>query len=173
MCKILFPDGTSNSAYVIDYKKLYDKGIRGLLFDIDNTLVEHGADANRDSDRLIRNLKGMGFKICILSNNKEERVLRFLKNVSTEYIYKAHKPSKKPYSEAMEKLGTDVSSTVFIGDQLFTDILGAKRTGIRCILVKKIARHEEIQIVLKRILEKPVLVFYHLYRIKHPSEFFS
>ena len=60
----------------------------------------------------------------------------------------------------MELMGTDVTNTIFIGDQLFTDVWGAKRTGIRNILVKPIHPKEEIQIVLKRKLEKIVLYFY-------------
>ena len=63
--------------------------------------------------------------------------------------------------KAMELLGTNTENTIFIGDQLFTDIYGAKRAGIRNILVKPIDPKEEIQIVLKRYLEKIVLYFYH------------
>lgn len=71
-----------------------------------------------------------------------------------------NKPSTKNYIRAMELLGTDRSNTIFIGDQLFTDIYGAKRAGIRNILVKPINPREEIQIVLKRYLERIVLYFY-------------
>ena len=77
-----------------------------------------------------------------------------------KYICDAHKPSTKNYKKAMEIMGTDVSNTVFVGDQLFTDVWGAKRAGIRNILVKPIHPKEEIQIVLKRYLEKIVLYFY-------------
>lgn len=77
-----------------------------------------------------------------------------------DYVYNAHKPSTKNYKKAMEIMGTDVSDTVFIGDQLFTDVWGAKRTGIPSILVRPIHPKEEIQIVLKRYLENIVLHFY-------------
>lgn len=60
----------------------------------------------------------------------------------------------------MQRMGTTKENTVFIGDQLFTDILGAKRAGIYTYLVRPIAAHEEIQIVLKRKLERIVLFFY-------------
>ena len=75
-------------------------------------------------------------------------------------IYKAAKPAKKSYLKACENMGTTVDNTVFIGDQLFTDVWGAKRCHIRNILVKPIAKHEEIQIVLKRKLEYIVLKSY-------------
>ena len=84
----------------------------------------------------------------------------FNKPIQVDYVYNAHKPSTKNYKKAMEIMGTDAQNTVFIGDQLFTDVWGAKRTGIPSILVKPIHPKEEIQIVLKRYLEKIVLYFY-------------
>lgn len=80
--------------------------------------------------------------------------------VHVNYIYKAGKPGIKNYERAMDKMGTDDVNTFFVGDQLFTDVWGAKRTGIHSILVKPIHPKEEIQIVLKRYLEKIVLHFY-------------
>ena len=84
----------------------------------------------------------------------------FNEKIRVDYVYDAHKPSTKNYKKAMEIMGTDKENTVFIGDQLFTDVWGAKRTGIASILVKPIHPKEEIQIVLKRYLEKIVLYFY-------------
>ena len=84
----------------------------------------------------------------------------FNRNIGTHYIYNAHKPSTKNYIRAMEIMGTDRTNTLFVGDQLFTDVWGAKRAGIHNILVKPIHPKEEIQIVLKRRLEKIVLYFY-------------
>ena len=75
-------------------------------------------------------------------------------------MFNAHKPSTKNYIKAMELMQTDRGNTVFIGDQLFTDVWGAERTGMKSILVKPINPKEEIQIVLKRYLEKIVLHFY-------------
>ena len=66
----------------------------------------------------------------------------------------------KNYIRAMERMQTTKEQTLFIGDQLFTDVWGAKKAGIRTILVKPIDKKEEIQIVLKRYLEKIVLYFY-------------
>ena len=80
--------------------------------------------------------------------------------VHVNYIYKAGKPKPAGYRKAMGILGTDTTNTLFVGDQIFTDIYGAKRAGIRTILVKPIHPKEEIQIVLKRYLEKIVLHFY-------------
>ena len=95
----------------------------------------------------------------LLSNNKEPRVKSFSEAVGAEYIFKAGKPAVKNYRRAMERLGTYEENTLFVGDQLFTDIWGAKKAGIRTFLVKPIHPKEEIQIVLKRVLEKIVLFF--------------
>lgn len=157
MFQKFYPDHYMDSSYAIDYEDLYRMGYRGLLFDIDNTLVEHGADANEQVAELFERLKKIGFKICLMSNNKEKRVAKFNEVAKVDYIYNAHKPSRKAYIHAMEKMHTNVNNTVFIGDQLFTDVWGAKRMGIRNYLVKQIGPKEEIQIVLKRYLEKIVL----------------
>lgn len=155
-----FPDRYVASTYVIDFEKLYEEGVRGLIFDIDNTLVPHGAPADERAVRLFQRLKDIGFGCCLISNNQEKRVKMFNEPIQVDYVYNAHKPSVKNYIRAMEIMGTDRENTVFIGDQLFTDVWGAKRAGIPNILVKPIHPREEIQIVLKRYLEKIVLYFY-------------
>lgn len=160
MFKKFFPDDYIASTYVIPFEELYREGYRGLIFDIDNTLVPHGAPADDRAKKLFARLKEIGFQCCLLSNNKEGRVKMFNEEIGVNYIYDAHKPSRKNYLKAMEIMGTDLKNTVFVGDQLFTDVYGAKRTGIRNILVKPIYPKEEIQIVLKRYLEKIVLHFY-------------
>ena len=160
MFEMFFPDEYVASTYVIPFEKLYEEGYRGVIFDIDNTLVPHGAPADKRAIKLFARLKELGFDACLLSNNKEPRVKMFNDDVQVNYIFDAHKPSIKNYQKAMELMGTDLDTTIFVGDQLFTDVWGAKRTGIRNILVKPIHPKEEIQIVLKRKLEKIVLYFY-------------
>ena len=87
-----------------------------------------------------------------------------------EFIYKAGKPKCSGYEQAMKKLGRTRETTLFIGDQLFTDVWGAKRTGIEAWLVEPIDKHEEIQIVLKRYLEKPILYFYRKEKAKNEKK---
>ena len=166
MLKAFYPDRIAESAYEIPYDYYCAQGIRGVIFDIDNTLVPHGAPADRRAKELFKRLEEIGFSSCLISNNKEPRVKMFNREIGTNYIFNAHKPSVKNYVRAMEIMGTDKSNTVFIGDQLFTDVWGAKRAGIHNILVKPIHPKEEIQIVLKRRLEKVVLYFYKKSREK-------
>lgn len=160
MFQRFYPDEYVDSAYGIDYGGLYAQGYRGIIFDIDNTLVPHGAPADERSIALFRRLTETGYRIMLLSNNKEPRVKKFNDAVGAAYIFKAGKPSTANYFRAMERMHTDRKNTLFVGDQLFTDIWGAKKAGIRTFLVKPIHPKEEIQIVLKRYLEKIVLYFY-------------
>ena len=160
MFRKFFPDVYMESTYKIDFQKLYEKGYRGIIFDIDNTLVPHGEPADKRAIALFEKLKKIGFKCCLLSNNQYERVSSFNEKVQVQFIENAHKPSRKNYQKATELMETSIKDTVFVGDQLFTDVYGAKRTGIYNILVKPIHPKEEIQIVFKRKLEKIVLYFY-------------
>lgn len=160
MFKTFYPSVWMDSTYDIDFKKLYDKGYRNVIFDIDNTLVMHGAPADERAIKLLKGLMEMGYGVLFLSNNKEPRVKMFNDAIGATYIYKAGKPSTKGYLNAIEKLGGTKENTLFVGDQLFTDVWGANRTGLYSILVKPIDKKEEIQIILKRRLEAIVLFFY-------------
>ena len=160
MFSCFYPDWDENSTYEIDFKGLYEKGYRGVIFDVDNTLVPHGAPADEKAIAFFADLREMGYQTMLLSNNKEPRVKGFADAVGSDYIYKANKPSGAGYEKAMERMGTVKETTLFVGDQLFTDVWGAKRTGILSCLVKPIHPKEEIQIVLKRRLEWIVLYFY-------------
>lgn len=155
-----YPDEYLDAAYDIDFEAFFRRGIRGVIFDIDNTLVPHGAPADKKAVELFERLHGMGCRTMLLSNNKEPRVQSFAREVQTGYLYKAGKPGRSGYLQAMERMGTTKDTTLFVGDQLFTDVWGAKRSGIYAVLVKPIHPKEEIQIVLKRYLEKIVLYFY-------------
>ena len=161
MLERFYPDAEAESAYGIDYSHLYKTGYRGIIFDIDNTLVPHGAPADDRAVRFFEELRENGFETLLLSNNKEPRVKSFAEKVGAKYIYKAGRPGGAGYEKAMELMKTGPENTLFVGDQLFTDVWGAKKTGIRNFLVKPIHPKEEIQIVLKRRLERIVLFFYH------------
>ena len=155
------PDEYYSSTYKIDFKKYYDMGYRGILFDIDNTLVRHNEPAPSRSIQLRDRLKAIGFKVCRVSNHQEPRVATFNKKMKVNYIYKAGKPSKKGYIRAMDEIGCTVENTLAVGDQIYTDIIGSASLGIHTILVKPIdTSHEEIQITLKRIIEKPFIAYF-------------
>ena len=161
MLKTFYPDDYLDSVHQIDFAAFKEKGYKAVLFDIDNTLVCHGAPATPDIIRFFDSLRKMGYQAMVMSNNKEPRVKSFAEAVGgIGYVYKANKPARGAYLHCMKTLESDSSNTLFVGDQLFTDVWGAKRCGIYSILVKPIDKKEEIQIILKRYLEHIVLYFY-------------
>lgn len=160
MFKIFYPYEYVDSVFAIDYNELYNKGYRGIIFDIDNTLVHHGDDSTKEIDELFRIIQNIGFKTLLLSNNNEERVKRFLNNIDSLYICDAQKPKVTNYIKAIEMMNIKKEETLFIGDQVFTDILGANKSGIANILVKFIRAKDETKIGKRRQMEKIILKFY-------------
>lgn len=161
MGKGLFPDEYVTSAYEIDYEGLFAAGYRGIIYDIDNTLVLPDAPADERAKELITRLKEAGWKISLVSNNKEWRVRSFSEETGgLPYVYMALKPLAKGYRRAMKMMGTEPETTIFVGDQIYTDIWGANRARIRSFLVQPMVAKEEIQIIFKRLVEKPVLSLY-------------
>ena len=147
-----YPFEYVDSVFSIDFQKLYEKGYRGILFDIDNTLVHHGDDSNEQVDKLFRKIHRIGLKTLLISNNDEERIHRFTENIDTLFICDADKPDPKNYLKAIEMLGIKKEEAVMIGDQVFTDILGANRSQIASILVKFIRLDGEKKIGNRRYL---------------------
>jgi len=144
-----------NTVYDIDYSLLKSKGIKALLFDIDNTLVCY--DAPYPDEKLFAlfdKLKEDGFKLYLLSNNNKERVKIFSEKANLPYRGRALKPLKLNIKRAMKVLSTDKKTTALIGDQLFTDVWGANRAGITSILVNPISDKEDRFVAFKRHLEK-------------------
>lgn len=165
MFKIFYPCEYVESVFSIDYNKLYDKGYRGIMFDIDNTLVPHGNDSTTEIDALFQFIHSIGLKTLILSNNDEERVKRFLKKIDSLYICDAEKPRTENYFKAIEMMNIKKDEALVVGDQIFTDILGANRCGIDSILVKYIGYYIKEKKGIRRNLEKIILGFYDLSKL--------
>ncbi len=160
MLKNLYPYERCQNVFQIDYEKLFDMGYRCIIFDIDNTLVHHGEDSNREVDMLFAQIQNIGLKTVLLSNNDRQRIERFCKNIETLSIPDAAKPRPEGYHKALALCGVRNSEAVFIGDQIFTDIYGANRCRIPSILVDFIRKDLNAKIGKKRILEKVVLKIY-------------
>lgn len=160
MFKKFYPYEHIDSVFSIDYSKLYDMGYRGVIFDLDNTLVHHGDDSNPSVDNLFKYIHSVGLKTLILTNNDHSRVKRFIKNIDTMYICDANKPNKSGYLSALKRLRLKKNKVVYIGDQIFIDIVGANGCGIPSVLVDFIRIPGVTKIGKKRYLEKFILFFY-------------
>ena len=107
MLERFYPNEYVNSVEDIDFDMYYKQGIRGVIFDIDNTLVPHGHPATDKSIEFFEKLRKIGLDTCLISNNQEPRVEPFAYAVKSKYIFDAHKPSTKNYRKAMELMGKD------------------------------------------------------------------
>ena len=157
---MIYPKEEFGSAYEIPYEEFYKKGYRAIIFDIDNTLVPHGAPADQRAQKLCDELRELGFQICFLSNNNTKRVAPFAETLGATYISNAGKPFKKGYQQAAARLQVKEADILFVGDQVLTDIIGANRVGYYSILVGPVNRKEGFFIVLKRWLEDISIFFY-------------
>ena len=164
MLQLFYPTEYVDSVWDIDFAALYAKGYRGLLFDIDNTLVPHGADSTPEIDALFARLHEMGFRSLMLSNNGKSRVERFLRNIDALYLDNAGKPRPKGYKKALRLLGLPKKQVLVIGDQVFTDILGANLSGMKSILVRFIGWQTVTDPGKRRKLEQRILKCYEARR---------
>ncbi|AYU54208.1 YqeG family HAD IIIA-type phosphatase [Staphylococcus debuckii] len=162
MFRLIYPYAYLDSVFDIDYEKLSDLGYKAIIFDIDSTLVPHGADTTDEIDELFSYIHNLGFKTLFLSNNSAERIQDFNRNINSLFIPMANKPHKPNYLKAIEMLDVNKDEVVLVGDQLFTDVLGANLCGIKSILVKYLLHEHEQHLAIgkKRQVEKVLLKFY-------------
>lgn len=155
MQKLLRPNIHLESVFILNNQVLKKNNIKGIIIDIDNTLVpwEQKHLDEKAYDFLTRLLEE-GFKICILSNSTRKRVEEFNKDLNLPAIYNGGKPRKSGYKRAMNYMETNTYNTAVIGDQIFTDILGGNRLGLFTILVNPISKTEFFGTRLVRIIEK-------------------
>ena len=170
MLRQYYPDAYAQSVFDIDYEKLYRLGYRGVIFDIDGTLVPHGADSTPEVDALFEEIHRAGLKTVLLTNNDEERVKRFIRHIDTQYVCDAEKPAPNGYLKAVELLGVSKHKVVSIGDQVFIDVIGANNCGVDNILVHYLLHEGETKLGIKRNLEKPVLWLYSRSRNRNRIE---
>lgn len=158
MLQHLRPQRYVNSAFDIDGAELAAQGIRGVISDLDNTLVEW--NSMQTTPRLLEWLQQMrdtGLSVCLVSNGTRRRVEPMAETLGLPAIHAAGKPRRRPFREAMRLLGTRPEETVVIGDQIFTDVFGGNRLGLYTILVRPVAPREFFGTTLVRAAERWVL----------------
>ncbi|WP_153123319.1 YqeG family HAD IIIA-type phosphatase [Peribacillus tepidiphilus] len=161
MLKMFLPSEHVKSVFEITPESLKEKGIKGIITDLDNTLVEW--DRPNATPKLIEwfdNMKAHGILVTIVSNNNERRVRTFSDPLGIPFIFQARKPMGRAFRKAIEQMGLKREETVVIGDQLLTDVLGGNRNGFHTILVVPVAQTDGFVTRFNRKVERRLLSFF-------------
>lgn len=151
----LTPDFRKSKAFDIDAGFLAGAGIAALIIDIDNTLVEwRGEEPGDVAVAWITSLKRAGIKLALVSNAGGPRALRMGERLGIPAVAPAKKPMKTGFMKALSKLGTKPEETAVVGDQIFTDVLGAHRCGLKTILVDPFSEKEFVATKIMRYFER-------------------
>lgn len=156
--QILCPRLYVNSVHQIDLNALKQSGIRGIIVDLDNTLVPWNEDAEfPKAVAWLKKVKDMGMLVCIVSNNHPRRAKTLAGTFDIPFIWQAVKPRRRAFRKAMQMMMIDKSQTAVVGDQVFTDILGGNRLGLYTILVRPLKKQEFFGTRIVRQVEKVIL----------------
>lgn len=156
--ELLYPRKHLDSIFDLNTAELRSRGIRGIIADMDNTLVPW-------NDRSVyprlaawfARLKKEGFRLCIVSNNTRERGGRLALDLGIPAIWYAVKPRRRAFRRALELMDLTAPETAVLGDQIFTDVLGGNRLGLYTILVRPLSDREFFWTRFVRKLERLVL----------------
>ncbi|MCL2703509.1 MAG: YqeG family HAD IIIA-type phosphatase [Defluviitaleaceae bacterium] len=160
MLSRLCPDEYADSVKNIDYRGLLARGIKGLIFDVDNTLEGYEASVPSEATAaFLLSLAAMGFKLCLVSNNNRERIETFNQTLGFPAVHKSGKPSRKAVWRAAELMDVPAASIALIGDQVFTDVICGKRSGTYTALVKPVTANDPWMVALKRIPERWIVKY--------------
>ena len=147
------PDMYQKNIYDIDYQKLKHKGIRCILFDLDNTLCPVKESVPSKKVKELFAYLERDFKVIIISNSNQKRLIPFKEGLNVDVAASAKKPFKKKYLKIMKMYSFKEYEIAAIGDQLLTDVYGANRVGITSILINPIGEYEKICTKINRFLE--------------------
>ena len=151
------PDEFVSTVYEITPERLKALGMRGIITDLDNTLIEWDrADATEELAAWFKMMQEAGIRIVIASNNNEERVKRFAEPLGIPFIHRAKKPLGSGFYQALVRLKLQRDEVVMVGDQLLTDIMGAKRQKLYTILVRPVAESDGFVTRFNRFVERRV-----------------
>lgn len=154
---IFVPDMYQQNIYSINYKKLKKKGIKCLLFDLNNTLASFDTDYPTDKLKSLMYELERDFKIIIVSNSNKNRLRPFKEKLNIDVAFKSHKPSRRKYKKIMNMYHLKDFEIAVIGDMLLTDICGGNRMGLTTILVNSVSEDEPFRVRLQRKIEKRII----------------
>ena len=164
---MIYPKEYLNSVKDISIELLNKNNIKGLILDVDNTLISLDKKMPAGIVEWVKNIKANGIKICILSNsNKIDKVEAVAKLIESPYIFFGKKPLKSGFLRAQNILKLKAGNIAVVGDQIFTDVIGANRCGMFSILVKPIEEKDYLITKIKRPLEKMIIKAYQKKKLK-------
>lgn len=154
---IFVPDMYEQSIYTIDYKKLKRRGIKCLLFDLNNTLVSYEIDypTNELREKMFELEKD--FKVIIVSNSSKNRVRPFKEILNIDSSFSSKKPFKKKFKKIMNLYNFKDTEIAMIGDELLTDIWGGNKMNFTTILVNGISEEEPFHTRIERYFERKII----------------
>ena len=161
--KNFYPEDTFEKVEDIPYELLNKLGIKLILMDMDNTLIDSKGNFSKELRKWIKNIKAKGIKLYIVSNSISEKTVKAVsKALGVKYFYKASKPSRKGFRKVCDNFPEiNKSEILMIGDQLFTDVWGGNRFNIRTILVRRLNKREIFISRIKRPFERLILNHYY------------
>lgn len=158
LLKFFLPNEHVKSIFDIQPEALKKKGIKGIITDLDNTLVAWDVkDATEEVIDWFQLMEDHDIKITIISNNKLNRVKIFSEPLGRPFVYSARKPLGRAFKSATKEMGLDKEEVVVIGDQILTDILGGNRAGFYTILVVPIVKTDDKITRFNRQIERRIL----------------
>ncbi|MDM5315804.1 YqeG family HAD IIIA-type phosphatase [Fictibacillus sp. b24] len=158
MLKHFLPDQHVQNILDITPEMLVERGVKGIITDLDNTLVEWDRpEATPELIKWFTSIKEKGILITIVSNNTQHRVKSFSDPVGIPFIYSARKPMTKAFKRALKDMKLKNEEVVVIGDQLLTDVLGGNRLGLHTILVVPVASSDGFWTRFNRKIERIIL----------------
>lgn len=158
---MIYPKEYLNNVKEISIELLEKNHIKGLILDVDNTLIDFDKKMPEGVEGWVRNLKKSGIKFCILSNsNKVDKVKGVADKLEIPFLYFAKKPFKSGFKKAKAVLGLEVENIAVVGDQIMTDVIGANRSHMFSILVKPIEEKDYLLTKIKRPLERLIIQRY-------------
>lgn len=169
MKHLLLPDYDFDTYKGVTPDFLKSIGKTCVLCDIDNTLVPY--DVPHPTDDVcawVRCLQENGIKIILVSNNEKERVEKFNAPLGIPYLYKSGKPSRRTVKRAVKILEDNKNNAIMLGDQLLTDVITARVSGITAVWVPTIKKVETPFFKFKSAIEKPFIK--HYYKKKNKTE---
>ncbi|MBP2645406.1 MAG: superfamily [Firmicutes bacterium] len=158
MYRLLCPEFIVESLFSIDFEQLKKREIKGIIFDLDNTIIPWDSlEMCPDICTWLERVREYGFKVSIVSNNWHERVKKIAFRLNLPYVARAYKPASYGFRKALAQMGLSAEETAIVGDQLFTDVLGGNRIGLCTIWVKPLTDKEFIGTRLQRYMERWVV----------------